>query len=41
MLFVYCVRGKEVDSAGWILAVGNQAQDTKIAVDGNAYYGKQ
>jgi hypothetical protein len=35
MLFVNCVRGKEVDRAGWILATGNQAQDTKIATVSN------
>jgi hypothetical protein len=38
MLFVNCVRGKEVYSAGWIPATEHR---TKIAVDGNAYYGKQ
>ncbi len=32
---VNCVRGKEVDRAGWILATGNQAQDTKIATVSN------
>jgi hypothetical protein len=36
--FVICARGKEVDSAGWILSTEHR---TKIAVDGKAYYGKQ